>query len=66
MKSCCESKESTGIFGFLLGSCVGILLGVLVGQCCPSRRAMKKMARRTAHSVNDAMDHLRETLHQYL
>lgn len=52
---------------FGVGMVMGVVLGVIVGSnCCPSRRSIKKMARKTATSVGEAMDNLRESLHQYL
>ncbi len=64
MKSCCP-QESMPVWTFLIGTMLGFLAGMLVGSC-PTRRSMKKVAKRTAHSVSDAIDHLRDTLQPYL
>ncbi|MFI3253021.1 MAG: hypothetical protein R3Y63_01575 [Eubacteriales bacterium] len=64
MKSCCE--DSRTISSFLIGGSLGLGLGLILGCNCPSRRSMRKMAKRTAFTVSEAMDHLRESLHQYL
>lgn len=64
MKSCCQ-QESMPVWTFLLGTLIGFTAGMLLGSC-PSRRTMKKAAKRTAHSVADAVEHLKETLQPYL
>lgn len=70
MNGCnCETESQTGCSGtaFVIGTVLGLGTGMALGvSIAPSRRDMRKMAKRTGHTVSEAMDNLRDSLAQYL
>lgn len=66
MNHCSGFKSDSAGNHFLSGLTLGLFAGTALGvTLCPTRREMKKMARKTAHNVTEAMDHLRDSIHEF-